>query len=212
MNCSYHPEVVASGSCSTCGRNLCQNCAHQIKEKAYCQDCLVQGAEWAARMRDPDASPEYPRRAAWVSVIPALGAIYNGQYLKAVTHFAVFAALCIMSDDVHGVFGWAAATFYFYMFFDAYRSAQQLQLKRLSVDVTSEQWTPTDAKSPFWGFLLIGLGFVFTLHNMGIIDFDVVRRFWPLIFIVVGGLLVYRSFKGRGGDASTGSSFKGFGA
>lgn len=206
MNCSYHPDIAATTACSVCGRNLCSNCTHQVKERIFCQDCLVQGAEWSAKARRASETGPDPRRAAWLSLAPALGAIYNGQYLKAVTHFAVFAALCIMGDDVHSVFGWAAFTFYVYMIFDSYRNAQQIRQERLAGPQASADWTPADVSSPFWGILLIVLGILFTLSNMGIIDFDFIRRLWPLVFIVVGALLLYRSLSGRSSSPSQSTS------
>jgi hypothetical protein len=156
-----------------------------------------------AKNRRTDDSAEYPKRAAWLSIIPALGAIYNGQYIKAVTHFAVFAALCIMSDDVHEIFGWGALTFYCYMFIESYRSAQQLREQRLAASTADTPLTSEDVRSPFWGILLILLGIVFTLHNLNIISFFLIRRFWPIVFILVGGYLLYRYTVGRADRKST---------
>jgi hypothetical protein len=197
MNCSYHAETESTASCDACGRSLCIACTHQIKEKGFCQDCLIEGAELAARIHRGSAEGCNPTRAAWLSVFPGLGAIYNGQYLKAVTHFAVFAALCIMADEVHGVFGPAAMVFYFYMMFDSYRSAQLLSQQRLLTSAPHGGSLSSDVNSPFWGVLLIVLGVMFTAHNMGFLSFGFVRDAWPLIFIVVGGILIYRSLAGK---------------
>jgi Domain of unknown function (DUF5668) len=197
MNCSYHPETTSSGVCCACGRALCPSCTHQIKERGFCQDCLVEGAELAARVRTGTSFSGNPSTAAWLSIFPALGAIYNGQYIKAVTHFAVFAALCIMADDVHGVFGLAATVFYFYMILDSYRSAQQLIQQRLLSATPLGGATSSDSNSPFWGILLIVLGLLFTARNMGWLNFGFVREAWPLLFIIVGGYLIYRSLTGK---------------
>ena len=65
MKCSYHPSVESQESCSACSKFLCGECAHRIKGKAYCQDCLVRGAEWAATVKDLRLPTDSPKRAAW---------------------------------------------------------------------------------------------------------------------------------------------------
>src|SRR5205809_402536 len=101
MNCSYHPTADSQDFCTTCSKPLCVDCAHQIKGKSYCQDCLISGAEWAATVKDMRIPADSPKRAALCSLIPGMGAVYNSQYLKALTFFAVFSALVMMGDDVH---------------------------------------------------------------------------------------------------------------
>ena len=96
MKCTYHPEAEAKEFCSACNKTLCTECSHQIKGKYYCQECLVQGAEWATAVKDLRIPIDSPRRAAVCSVIPGMGAVYNNEYMKALTYFAVFAALVIM--------------------------------------------------------------------------------------------------------------------
>lgn len=197
MNCSYHPESDSTTACSACGRALCSSCTHQIKERNFCQDCLIDAADLAVRARSGSVEGCDPGRAAWLSVIPGLGAIYNGQYLKAVTHFAVFAALCIMSDDVHGIFSLGAIVFYVYMIFDSYRSAQVVRERQLVSATPLAGPRASDVNSPVWGVLLIVLGLMFTAHNLGFLSFGFIRDAWPLIFIIVGGILIYRSFTGK---------------
>ncbi len=41
--------------------------------------------------------------------------------------------------------------------------------------------------SLFWGVLLIGIGILFLLDNLGIVYFDeIISDYWPLILIAVG--------------------------
>ncbi len=43
----------------------------------------------------------------------------------------------------------------------------------------------------FWGFLLVGLGVIFLLDKLDVIDFgDFVSTFWPVVLIVIGIKLV----------------------
>jgi uncharacterized membrane protein HdeD (DUF308 family) len=46
-----------------------------------------------------------------------------------------------------------------------------------------------------WGMFLIILGILFLLQN--IIPYYFLNRLWPLIFILLGAYLVYRTFRSR---------------
>ncbi len=198
MKCSYHPAVESHDFCGTCSRALCSECAHQIKGKIYCQDCLVRGAEWAAAVKDLRIPTDAPKRAAALSLIPGMGAVYNGDYQKAITQFAVFAALCIMGDSVHGIFGFGAFVFLIFTVFDSYRTAENKLRKR--VEQPSEVQEPAkDQTVVAWGILLIGLGCIFLLKNFIRVEF--INRLWPLVFIALGAYLVYRYVSERGDDA-----------
>jgi predicted membrane protein len=52
----------------------------------------------------------------------------------------------------------------------------------------------------FWGILLIALGVLFLLDQMGRLDFgDLVGRFWPVFFILLGlSILLSNNFKNAG--------------
>jgi len=193
MKCSYHPPVDATEFCGACSRPLCPECAHQIKSKIYCQDCLVRGAEWAAAVKDLRIPADSPKRAAACAIIPGIGAVYNGEYLKALTYFAVFAALAIMGDDVHPVFGFGAAVFLVFTMFDAYRSAEGKARARL--DSAPAPSLAVERSSMAWGVFLMVLGVIFLLQRM--IPYHFISRLWPLLFIALGVYLVYRTLQER---------------
>lgn len=44
MNCYVHPEVSAVGTCSNCGRGICQQCMTVVDSKIYCRACAAAGA------------------------------------------------------------------------------------------------------------------------------------------------------------------------
>jgi hypothetical protein len=56
--------------------------------------------------------------------IPGVGAMYNGQFVKAFAHVVIFVMLVIASDNISGVFGVLVAFFVFYMAFEAYKTAE----------------------------------------------------------------------------------------
>jgi hypothetical protein len=61
--------------------------------------------------------------AALLGFIPGVGAMYNGQYAKAIAHVLIFAVLASLSDHASGVFGILVAAWVFYQVFDAYQTA-----------------------------------------------------------------------------------------
>jgi hypothetical protein len=198
MKCSYHSTVESQEFCGTCSRALCSECSHQIKGKIYCQDCLVRGAEWAAAVKDLRIPTDAPKRAAALSLIPGMGAVYNGDYQKAITQFAVFAALSIMGDSIHGVFGFGAFVFLIFTMFDSYRTAE-VKLRTRMAQPSEPQGPAKDQTVAAWGILLIGLGCIFLLKNF--IHFDFINKLWPLVFIALGAYLVYRYVSDREDDA-----------
>jgi hypothetical protein len=163
-----------------------------IKGRVFCQDCLVQGAELAriAVMSGPQLVN--PKRAALIAVIPGMGAVYNRQYNKALAHFATFALLAMLADEV-GVFGFALFSFWIFSIMDAYRSAQDLLRKELIEPAVHE--SDKALNTPLWGAALILMGVLFFLNNLMLIRFDFVRRFWPLIFVGLGLYLLYDHYR-----------------
>jgi len=194
MKCSYHPAVDSLEFCSTCSKALCTECSHQIKGKVFCQDCLVRGAEWASAVKDLRIPTDAPKRAAALSLIPGMGAVYNGEYQKAITQFAIFAALVIMGDSVNGVFGFGAFVFLIFTMFDSYRAAEANLRNRLEAKPVKES-PAKDRTVAAWGILLIVLGVLFMAKNF--IRYDFLHRLWPIAFIALGAYIVYRSLRDR---------------
>jgi hypothetical protein len=194
MKCSYHPAADSQEFCSTCSKPLCIECSHQIKGKVYCQDCLVRGAEWAATVKDLRVPVDSPKRAACCALIPGMGAVYNNDYAKAITYFAVFAALVVLGDHIHGVFGFGAFVFLIFSMFDGYRTAEAKA--RARAEGASAAVAPERDKTVVgWGLLLIMLGFLLLLQNY--LPYQFLSRLWPLGFILLGAYLVYEAVKGR---------------
>lgn len=192
MKCSYHSAVEFQELCTACKKPLCGECAHKIKAKTYCQDCLVEGAEWAATIKGLKLPSDSPKRAAFCAVVPGLGAVYNGEYLKAITYFAVWAALAILGGRAHGIFIFAAIVFVFFTMFDAYRSAEALLRKKLQSVQVSEDGQ-RDKTIVGWGVFLMILGVFFLLEN--VLPFHYFDKLWPLVFVLLGAFLVYRALQ-----------------
>src|SRR5260370_21533360 len=88
-----------------------------------------------------------------------VGAVYNGQYNKALIHIVVFATLVLgLSSDMDGgmkaVMGIMLAGFIFYMAFDAMQTAQAHGRGEISVDPL-QAWSN---ERPIGPRLLVGAG------------------------------------------------------
>ncbi len=190
MKCYYHPDLDSANACSVCSRLLCASCSHRVKGRFFCQDCLVQGAELAALARTPTLANYSPSRAAFFGIIPGIGAVYNRQYEKAVTHFAIFAGLIILADSA-GIFGFAAFAFYLFTIIDAYRSAQGI-LRQVIEDPGSLRNQEEAVKLPVWGAILVLLGVLFFLDNLGALSLRAATHFaWPLLFVAMGLYMIF---------------------
>jgi TM2 domain-containing membrane protein YozV len=64
-----------------------------------------------------------PGLAAFLGLIPGVGAMYNGQFLKGLVHVVIFAVL-VSAAHVFGLFGLLIAGWVFYQVFDAYHTAK----------------------------------------------------------------------------------------
>jgi hypothetical protein len=119
----------------------------------------------------------------------------------------IFGSLIALSDRVGSpmdtIFGLGAAAFYFYMVIDSYQTAKAKQLGQQP----PEWFGLGDMKmnAPIGAALLIGLGALFLLDNLGIPVFRHIGRYWPVLLIVIGVLLLQRRL-GGGHAPSTPSS------
>ena len=138
-----------------------------------------------------DVSPGW---AFVLGLIPGVGAIYNQQYAKGLLHIIVFGALISILDrpGASGPFlGILLAGWYFYMPFEAYHTAQKRQRGEVMDEMSGLVNLPQRVKKlPVVPFLLIGLGFVFLLDNLGLLRIDDLLRFWPLLMIAAGVILL----------------------
>jgi TM2 domain-containing membrane protein YozV len=217
MKCAAHPEVDATGYCRNCGKALCGVCVRPVHDAFYCEDCLATvlghaapaaGLSGAASFTPP--TPAAPASAAPARsgnpgvafilgfLFPGLGAVYNGQYSKALIHIVVFVTFILgLSSDMDGgmkaVFGILLAGFIFYMAFDAMRVAQSKQRGETPADPL-ESWSKD---RPIGPIILIIVGAIFLLNNFDWFPFYRLERFWPLILIIAGGLMFRNRLTGR---------------
>jgi hypothetical protein len=209
MNCAYHPEVEHVAFCIKCGKPLCTQCVRQVQASIYCESCL---AEVSAPRVPPGATPppigsSSPEAAFVLGLIPGVGAIYNAEYFKAALHLVIFATLVTLVDSVRGAgeffLGLLAFGFYVYMPFEAYYTAKKRKLAREGIDLVTpfdqlnDQFGQFGSLELWGGVALVAVGILFLLDNFGIVSFDRVAQFWPVLLILVGVFFIRRFQKGK---------------
>jgi hypothetical protein len=132
-----------------------------------------------------------------------VGAVYCSQYAKGLAHLLIFVMLIFASDHAGRwdfVFGIGIAFFYVYQIIDAVRTAKAMQEglpapDPLGLGQAFSMGEKFDTgKIPVGAVVLIGLGALFLLHTMGIMEYGL-DRFWPMLLILLGGWMFYRNYE-----------------
>jgi len=221
MNCANHPELAAAAYCRTCGKPLCSSCTRDVKGVIYCENCLAARLEGTPappptvyqQIMDqglglkvppsPGPGPNPTVAGILAGFFPfGVGAVYCGQYAKGLAHLLIFTGLIwgqatTDSDGMHIALGFGIAFFYVYQIIDAIRTARAVQTGQPVPDPfgltrTFSTGDKVDAsRIPAGAIVLIGLGIIFMLHNLGF-WFLGFGRLWPLILIFIGAWLFAR--------------------
>lgn len=206
MNCAYHVDVESVGYCVNCGRALCQECKRDVEGSVYCQACLADfirspAGAGVSKEHRPSGGGDNPGAAFVLGLIPGVGAIYNGEFLKAVVHLVVFGFL-IGLTGLRGIgpfdvlFVLLSIGFYFYMPFDAYYTAKKRSLRNEGIDLETpidrfnEQLQQMENKELWGGVALIGLGLLALMDNFRWLEIRALVAFWPVALIAAGVWLV----------------------
>jgi TM2 domain-containing membrane protein YozV len=125
--------------------------------------------------------------------IPGVGAAYCGQIAKGLVQALIFVALWAAAQRFDPL-GWLAAAFYAYTVIDSYQTAKRKQLGQ----PVQEWFGLGDMKlnAPIGAALLIGLGALLLLDNFGYPVFRHIGKFWPVLLILAGVLLLQRWIAG----------------
>jgi len=111
--------------CQDCGKPLTPETLRTVGAGVFCEPCLAArvGVPTAAAATPIPGEP-HPVLAAFLGIIPGVGAMYNGQYAKGFAHLFIFLLLGSLKDHVNDVFGFLCFIWWCYMIFDAYHTAK----------------------------------------------------------------------------------------
>lgn len=166
-----------AGYCRHCGKTLTTETLREVRGAYYCADCLAT----MAGQTQPASSPGSGRAAtaAALGIIPGLGAVYNGDYWKALIQVMVFAAIIALIPHAPVIFALVLAAWVFYMPVEAYQTA-----KAKAAGGTAE--AALRRRETLGPALLIIIGSLALLNELNLIDIDRVLDFWPLGLIGLG--------------------------
>ncbi len=207
-------ETIA-GYCRACGKALAEADVHKVQGAMYCKEhAPMEGAPaspYASPYANPQSSvPPMPPRsdispglAFGLGFIPGVGAIYNGQYAKGLVHVAVIGVLIsILNTDIpehlQPLVALMLVAFWAYMPFEAFHTARNRQMGQ-QVDEFSSLVPMGESQFPATAVLLIGLGTVLLLDNLGVLELRRMLRFWPVLLIGAGLYMLYNRFSGSKG-------------
>lgn len=206
--------------CRACGRGLTRDEVRPHGDTVYCED-HVPGASHSTASRSSEstsATPQSPYSQAastplpatghsspglafLLGLIPGVGAIYNGQFAKAVVHLLITTLICSLagreSGSMEPLFDMLVPVWIFYMALEAYHTAKKKQAGE-PVDEFSSIFPSYGARTgfPLLPVLLIGLGVLFLLDNLHLLRIrQLIPYAGPLFLIALGGYMLYVRLK-----------------
>lgn len=130
-------------------------------------------------------------------VLPGIGQVYNGQPAKGLGFFLAFVGSIYATVEINPLpYAFFIPFVVLFNLVDAWRSASLVATRGALAREEA-------AESPLWGAILVVLGGLLLLNNLGWLDLVRLSRFWPLLLIVVGAIFIRRSVQRRkGGNGS----------
>lgn len=188
------------GFCAQCGKTLTDATLRSVRGVYYCEDCLAERVVMPMPPRQEGGGGA--ALAAILGIVPGLGAIYNGEYFKALVHVLVFGSIIalINSTGNEALFVPLLLLFLVYMPIEAYRTAKAKATGTTAPSLFGEHQT----KLPVGPIVLIVLGVFLLLDKFNLLDLDrVTDIFWPLILILIGAHLLRKRLTGGTSSEAT---------
>jgi TM2 domain-containing membrane protein YozV len=137
--------------------------------------------------------PKSPGLAAFLSLFPGLGQVYNGQIARAFVFFFAFVGSIYLTASGHEFpFAFLIPFVYLFNMIDAWKGSSDINRRFLGGKGETEE---EPVESPLWGGSLVAIGLLVLLSNMGWLDLDRLARWWPLLLIAVGAYFIYGSIQ-----------------
>lgn len=198
MNCAYHAEAPNVAFCIHCGQALCNECIRKVQGSVYCEKCLGELVDPKSPKKEfQDVAGHNPGAAFALGLIPGVGAIYNGEFVKAAIHILIFGTLVSLADATDAaLFHLAAVAFFFYMPFEAYYTAKKRMMSsqgivlETPIDRLQQQFGTMKDRELWGGVALIVVGGLYLLGNLDVFDLHRVARLWPVALVGLGVYLL----------------------
>jgi hypothetical protein len=144
-----------------------------------------------------------PALAAFLSVFPGLGNVYNGLYLRGLIFFLIMVTMLGIlvkgGGDNAVFFGPAMGFFWFFNLIDAYRQAVLINYGyQQDLGINDLPKRPRAGQGGIAaGVILVLIGTYALLEQYVNIDLDWLFDLWPLIAIGLGGWLIWGTIRDR---------------
>ncbi len=196
------PPII--GYCRGTGRPL-------TAEEAVYVDGFLYSKEHAASLKKDQspytassaaASPANDVSSGWafiLGIIPGVGAIYNQQYAKGLVHIVIFAFIvtALEKSNAQAFFVPLLIGWLFYMPFEAFHTARKRQAGQPVDEMSGVVEMPDKLRRvPVGPIVLILAGTLFLLDNFELLYLDQFVRFWPVVLIAIGVLMLLKRTQG----------------
>lgn len=136
-----------------------------------------------------------PFLAAFFSLFPGLGNVYNGLYLRGITFFLIIMGLSVLADGTRPpetvLLVFATIFVWLFSIFDAYRQATLINLGYTSdVEMPKPRLASWGSGGLTAGIAVFLLGLYGFLREHFDIDLSLLVDHWYLLFMVFGGCLI----------------------
>jgi hypothetical protein len=206
MNCAYHAEAQNVAFCIRCGKPICNECVRNVKGSVYCESCLADLV--SPKVPPSSTAPNEtvvgtnPGAAFALGLIPGVGAIYNGEFVKAAIHVLIFGTLVTIQGQLafaDALIGMLIFGFYVYMPFEAYYTAKKRRLRMQGIELETpidrlqQQFNSVKERELWGGVALVVIGCLLLVGNLGVFSMAVLGRFlWPAVLVGLGVWLLKR--------------------
>ena len=162
----------------------------------------------AAPLAQPAAASRHknPTLAAFLSIFPGVGNLYNGLYMRGLAFFLVCASLIFLVAEEPGpLFGMAIPFFWIFNMVDAYRQATFLN-HGYGTDLGVDE--PPKLASAGQGGMMVGIilfliGGIALLEQFNVrINLDWLVDLWPIFLMAIGGWLIFDTMRDKARKAA----------
>ena len=194
MNCTKHFEVAASTVCANCLQPFCSQCLVRVGERQICTGCFSQNSSPLPRPLSPVAPTTEPMcspgTAFALGLIPGVGAICNGEYLKALVHVLIFGFLVSLAGSskvgsFEPLFDIMVAAFFFYMPLQAFHTAKRNALRAAGFQV-KDPIAGKQEENLWTGVILTLMGCLLFVNEWVEGFLGGALKFWPVVLIGFG--------------------------